>query len=375
MTYDVAVVGLGVMGAAAAREIAGRRARVIAFDAFTPPHTLGSSHGRTRIIREAYFEHPRYVPLVRRAYVLWHALERAARTRLLVQTGGLMIGRPDGALVAGALASARAHDVEHTLLEAEEARRRFPGLEPASDDAALHEARAGLLLPERCHAALLEHARVAGAELRFDTRVRRWRAAADGFTVETDRGTFTAARLLLAGGPWLGDLVPELELPLEVERQLLHWYDAGHEPQRYVAERMPIMVWEHEPDRVVAFYPDTGDGLKAGIHHEGEATTADAVRRTVTDAEERPTRALLERMMPHGAWRRRDDAVCLYTSTPDRHFILDQHPEHARVVIASPCSGHGFKFAPALAELLADLALEGDTEADIAAFRIARFAR
>jgi sarcosine oxidase len=373
--HDVAVIGLGVMGAAAAREIAGRRARVVAFDGFAPPHTLGSSHGRTRIIREAYFEHPLYVPLVRRAYALWSALERSARTRLLVPTGGLMIGRPEGALVAGALASARAHDVEHQLLEGDEVRRRFAGLEPPSDEAALFEVRAGLLLPERCHAALLEHARAAGADLRFDTRVTGWRAAGEGFVVDTARGSFHASRLVLAAGAWLPALVPELELPLSVTRQLLHWYDAGHEPERYRAERLPIAVWEHEPGRIVAFYSDTGDGLKAGIHHEGEVTDPDAVRRAVIDAEERTTRALLERLMPHGRWRRRDDAVCLYTTTPDHHFVIDQHPAHARVAVASACSGHGFKFAPALAEILADLALDGGTDGDIAAFRVARFGR
>jgi sarcosine oxidase len=371
--YDVAVIGLGITGAAAARELAGRRARVIGFDRFDPPHTLGSSHGRTRIIREAYFEHPLYVPLVRRAYTLWETLERAARTRLLVRTGGLMIGAHTGALVAGALASARAHDVPHELLEGGAVRRRFPGVEPEDEQVAVYETRAGLLLPERCHAALLEHARLAGAELRTSTRVLRWRPAADGFTVDSDAGTFTAARLVLAGGPWIGDLLPELALPLEVERQLLHWYTAGQNPERYAAERLPVLVWEHEPERVIAFYPDTGDGLKAGIHHEGELTSADGIRRTVSDAEERPTRALLDRLLPRAAWRRTDDAVCMYTSTPDRNFVIDQHPEHARVIVASPCSGHGFKFAPALAEILADLALEGGTDTDLAAFRVARF--
>jgi sarcosine oxidase len=368
---DVAVIGLGITGAAAALELTRRRASVIGLDRFEPPHALGSSHGRTRIIREAYFEHPLYVPLVRRAYTLWHDLERASRRRLLVPTGGLMIGAPDGTLVAGSLESARTHEVEHELLEAAEVRRRFPGVVPSPDDVAVWERRAGLLLPELCHAVMLEHARQAGAVLRTGTPALRWRAEGDGYIVETADGPIRASRVLLAGGPWMQGLVPDLELPLEVERQVLHWYRAKHAPERFIVERLPVILWEHEPERYIAFYSDTGDGVKAGIHHEGEPADPETVDRRVGDEEERRARGLLDRMMPDAAWTRVDDAVCLYTNTPDHHFIADLHPVHRRVVIASPCSGHGFKFAPALAEILADLALEGDTETEIGAFRLA----
>jgi sarcosine oxidase len=371
-SYDVAVLGLGAMGSATAYSLARRGRRVLAIDRWSPPHALGSTHGRTRIIREAYFEHPLYVPLVQRAYELWAELEKAAGERLLQQTGGLMIGPADGVLVAGARRSAEEHAIPHEVLTAGEVRRRFPAYRPPDDAVALHEPRAGLLLPEACIGAWLDLARRHGAELRLDEPVERWRAEGDGVVVTTARGTYQADRLVLAAGPWMPELLPDLQLPLTVERQLFHWFQPSGAPADFGPERCPIALWEYDTDRIFATFTDLGDGIKCGVHHEGEITTPEGVRRTVSEEETAETRALLARIMPAAPGRLRDRAVCLYTNTPDQDFLVDVHPAHPQVVIASPCSGHGFKFASVLGEVIADLAT-GATEAfDLAPFRLAR---
>lgn len=372
--YDVAIVGLGAMGSAAAHELARRGTRVVGFDRYQPPHAMGSTHGRSRIIREAYFEHPLYVPLVRRAYERWAELEEESGRTLFRQTGGVMVGPERGVLVAGALSSAQEHDLPHELLSADELRARYPTLAPPDDAVALFEPRAGVLLPEACVESWLSLARDAGAALRFGEQVLRWEATREGVRVETTEGTFGAARLVLSAGPWLPRLVPELGLPLTIERQMFHWF-APARPADYAPEIFPIGLWEYEPDRLVATFPDVGDGVKIGVHHEGETTDPDRVRRTVSEQETARVRALLARLVPGAAGPMVEARVCLYTNTPDHHFLIDFHPDHPQVLIASPCSGHGFKFASAIGEVVADLLLAGRSELDLSLFRLDRVAR
>ena len=369
---DVIVVGLGAMGSAAAWQLARRGRRVLGFDRFSPPHTLGSTHGRSRIIREAYFEHPGYVPLLRRAYEAWAELERESGRRLFRQTGGLMAGPEDGVLVAGARRSAREHAVAHEMLTAVELRRRFPGFTPPDGFVGLLEPRAGMLAPEACVEAALGLARGRGAELRMDEPVTSWRADGDGVVVTSARGTHRGDRLILSAGPWMPELLGTLGRSLVVERQLFHWFAPARGPERFSAERCPVTIWEYAPGRVFATQPDEGDGVKAGIHHDGEATTPDRVRREPTAEDERAMRRLMELYMPDAAGALREARVCLYTNTPDQHFLIGRHPDHLQVVIASPCSGHGFKFASVVGEILADLATQERSRFDLTPFALSR---
>jgi sarcosine oxidase len=371
-SYDVAIVGLGAMGSAAAWQLSTRGLRVLGLDRHTPPHHFGSSHGHARIIREAYFEHPQYVPFVQRAYALWDALSAATGAGLLQRTGGLMIGREDGRLVTGARQSARLHRLPCELWSAAAVRERVPALSPDADMVGLWEPRAGVLFPERAIAAMLGAARAAGAELVYDTIVTGWTVDREGVTLATRTQDYHAARAILAAGPWVPDLLPTLGLPLTVERAVQHWFRPGaHELSG--PDRLPIFILEYERDRLLYGLPDTGRGVKIAKHHQGERTTADTVRRHVGEDERLEMQALVERWLPRVAGPLTEATVCLYTNTPDHDFILDYHPADRRVVLASPCSGHGFKFATAVGEVLADLATDRPPALDLSPFRIERF--
>lgn len=371
--HDVIVVGAGAMGSAAAWRLAARGARVMAIDRWTPPHAHGSTHGRSRIIREAYFEHPCYVPLVRRAYELWAELERASGRMLLRRTGGLMVGPPDGVLVSGAKRSAVEHALAHEELDAAEIRRRFPGFAPAPGMVGILEPRAGALFPEMCVQTMLDAARRHGAVLRTGELVTRWHAEGGRVTVTTDRGIHHARTLILAAGAWLPSLVSELPLPLEVERQLSFWFEPTARDGRYAPHSTPVALWEYAPERYFYTFPDLGDGVKMGIHHEGEIVDPDAPVPPARPAEEARARALMRRFLPGAAGPVRESATCLYTDTPDRHFLIDRHPAHDEVILASPCSGHGFKFAPAIGDLLADLHFLHSTQLSLSPFLLSRF--
>jgi sarcosine oxidase len=369
--FDVIVVGLGAMGSAAAYHLAKSGRRVLGFDRFHPPHELGSSHGLTRIIREAYFEHPFYVPLVQRAYQLWAELEHRSGRKLLTPTGGLMIGPPDGPLVGGALRSAREHNLRHELLSGAELRRRFPVFNPAPEALAVWEPRAGVLFPEPAIQTHLELAEELGATLRFNEPVLSWTAEPTGVRVSTANGSWRADRLLLSAGAWLGELLQERTFPLKVERQVFCWF----EPQanRDKLSQIPIYICEYSSGRFFYGFPDSPDGMKAAIHHQGETTHPSTVRRQVEAAEIESVRSPLARLLPDAAGALRSTAVCLYTNTPDEHFVFGQHPNHPQVILASPCSGHGFKFSPAIGEIAACLLDGKQPNFDLSLFRPERF--
>ena len=364
---DAIVVGLGAMGSAALRALARRGARVVGFDAHRPPHALGSSHGRSRIIREAYFEDPAYVPLVQRAWALWEELERERGERLLVPTGGLMIGPESCVLVRGALASATRHGLPHEVLDATTLAVRFAAVAPDPEMVAVWEPRAGVLSPEAGIGALLASAGASGATIRAEEPVVRWRPAGAGFEVETARDTYRAERLVLCAGPWLGTLVPELSTVLAVERVVQLWFEPTA-PERFTPERCPISIWEYGPGRFFYSFPALGHGVKAALHHQGRRADPDQVERRVGDDESHAVRRLLERYLPGAAGRLLDASVCLYTNTPDEHFLIDRHPQHSNVLVVSACSGHGFKFAPAIGEIAAELTLDGRTAHDLGLF-------
>lgn len=374
MPYDVIIIGLGAMGSAAAYHLAQRGKRVLGIDRFTPPHTFGSSHGESRIIREAYYEHPLYVPLVQRAYELWADLEQCARRKLFLQTGGLMIGAENGALVQGALLSARTHQLAHEVLAAREIRNRFPAFHPTEEMVGVWEPRAGVLFPEQCIAAHLHAAQQHGAVLHGNEIARHWEKEGSGIAIVTNKGKYFAEHLVFSAGAWLNSLTPELRLPLHCTRQPLFWFDPKAHAEYFSPNNFPIYILEHAPQRYFYGFPNLGEGCKAAIHHEGEITTAEEVRRETSAEEVMPLRELLQRFLPEGNGALRKSAVCMYTNTPDAHFVLDFHPQHEQVLLVSPCSGHGFKFSCALGEVIADLLLESKTGFDLAAFRVRRFA-
>lgn len=369
-SYDVIVVGLGIMGSATAYHLARRGLRVLGIERFWPPHWLGSSHGRSRIIREAYYEHPAYVPLVRRAYELWAEVESEAGRRLFLQTGGLTVGPAGGELVQGSLLSARTHGLTHEVLTADEVRRRFPALRPDPEMSAVWEPRAGVLFPEACVTALLGLARRHGAELKFGQEVTGWEADGLGVQVQTRMGTYRAERLVIAAGAWVTRLVPDL--PVQVERQVMVWFQPRSNPHHFRPDQLPVFILEYAPGKHFYGLPDLGEGVKTARHHDGETVDPDLVDREVREADVEAVRELLRRYVPAADGPVLTAAVCLYTNAPDHHFIVDFHPAHPEVLILSPCSGHGFKFGPAIGELAADLITTGRPRVEVGFFGLGR---
>ncbi len=360
------------MGSAAACHLAASGRKVLGLDRFTPPHDLGSSHGLTRIIREAYFEHPSYVPLVQRAYELWADLEKQSGQKLLLQTGGVMVGPPEGALVRGAKRSAEEHNLPHQLLSSAELQRRVPVFHPSENMVGVWETRAGVLFPELAIRTHLELAAKHGAVLQFGDPVLRWQANQDGVSVFTANATYTARQLLLSAGGWVSSLVPDLRLPLSVERQVLFWFEPCSQPEQFQPQRCPVHIWEYEPGHHFYGLPDLGDGVKVALHHQGETAQPDTIRREVDDREIEAMRNILRRFLPQANGPLKSAVVCMYTNTPDEHFILDYHPVHRQVLIASPCSGHGFKFSPVIGEIAATLLNDRVPLFDLSLFKLDR---
>ena len=373
--YDAIVVGLGAMGSATLFHLARRGLSVLGLEQFSPGHQFGSSHGDSRIIRETYFEHPLYVPLVQRAHELWRELEEASGTPLMTITGGLMIGPPDGSVVSGTLRSAREHGLPHEILTPSDLHERFPAFELEGDVVAVMDPRAGYLDPEACNTAHIDAARTAGAEARFDEPVLEWTPDGDRVRVRTQNGSYTAAHLVLAGGAWTKSLVRELGLPLTIERQTVFWFESDNLNTDYHTADFPIYAYEYKAGHICYGFPRLPRGMKASVMHSGElADNPESVRRVVKGDEVKPLRDALRPVLPQLAEAEvRESSVCIFTNTPDHDFVIDFHPEHRQVLISSPCSGHGFKFASAIGELQADLITGGNSRFDLSPFRANRW--
>lgn len=368
-TYDCIVAGLGAAGSAALFHLARRGARVAGFDAHTPPHTHGSSHGETRMIREAYFENACYVPLVRRAYDLWHELAASSGMPLIEETGGVFAGRADGEMLPGIRVAAREYGIAVKELSRDGRSREFPWLRPADDMDALTEPRAGFLNPERCIQAHLDAAAGAGAELHAHEAVQAW-SAADGVVVETVRGRYHARRLILATGAWMTGHLAQAGVTAAVARQPLFWFSSIDDA---VARALPVWAVEFETGRLLYGFPDRGRGLKVAIHDGGTPATPDTIERRVLPREIDHVRSLTERFLPGLFGELLETATCMYTLTPDGHFVIDTHPAHADVLLVSACSGHGFKFSSAVGECAAQWTLDGAPALDLSPFSLARF--
>lgn len=374
--YDVIVVGVGGMGSAAAWQLARRGRRVLGLERFDIPHAMGSSHGVSRIIRLPYYESPHYVPLLRRAYALWRELEAASGRELLVVTGSIDAGPADGALFNGALASARLHGLPHTVMDAAQVNARFPAYRLPPGARAVFQAEGGFLASERAIVAHVEAAQALGADIRAREPVRAWEAIpSGGVRVVTDRGRYEAERLVLAAGAWIGALVPALR-PLAVpERQVLAWLQPT-EPALFGRSRFPVFNIDVAEGRYYGFPVYEVPGFKFGrYHHLGETCDADAPRREPDAADEALLRDFAARYFPAGNGPTMALRSCLFTNTPDEHFILDHLPAHPNVTVASPCSGHGYKFCSVIGEIVADLACgDGTTRHDIGFLRLDRIA-
>jgi sarcosine oxidase len=369
--YDVIVVGLGGMGSAAAAHLAGRGRKVLGLEQHGPAHDRGSSHGDSRVYRQAYFEDPAYVPLLLRAFDLWQELGATTGTELLTVTGGLMLGPPDSRTVQGSRASALAWDLAHTMLDAAEITRRFPAFHPAPDEIGLYEANAGFVRPEATVSAHLGLAAAAGADLRFGQRVSGWDAGADGVQVTVEGETLSADRLVLSAGPWAGTVLAGLGLPLEVERQVQFWFAPPGGTAPFAAGRFPVYVWDSESGDQAYGFPAAGDpvaGVKVAFFRHGGPADPDHLERTVAPDEADDLREFLRPRLPGLPGEVVRAVPCMYTNTPDEHFVIGLHPDADNVVLAAGFSGHGFKFVPVIGELLADLAVDGGTAAAIDLF-------
>ena len=372
--YDAIVVGVGGMGSAACYHLAQRGLDVLGLERYDIPHAMGSSHGFTRIIRLAYYEDPAYVPLLRRAYALWRELETGFGERLLHVTGSIDAGPADGEVFRGSLRSCEEHGLAHEALTGVELGRRFPGYALPDGHLALFQPEGGFLAAERCVVAHVVAAQAAGAEIRARERVLGWEPAGDGVRVKTERGVFTADRLVICAGAWIGGLVPELAALARPERQVLAWFQPA-EPALFAPDRFPVFNLAVEEGRYYGFPVYAVPGFKVGrYHHLGEAFDPDRPDRDPTPADEALLRTFTERYFPRAAGPTMTLRVCLFTNTPDEHFVLDALPGLPQVVVASPCSGHGFKFCSVIGEILADLAEHGETAHDTGLFRLDRFA-
>lgn len=368
--FDVIVAGLGAMGSAIALELARRGRSVAGFDRYAPPHALGSSHGGSRIIREAYFEHPLYVPLVQRAYESWSMLEQQSGSALYLRTGGLMIGAPGSELIEGSLASARLHGLAHEVLDAASIVRRFPVLNAEEGMVGVLEPRAGILFPERCIEAQLSVAARAGAALHPDEPILSWEADGDGVRVFTGRRELRARTLVVATGAWLDQLIATPAMPLTIERQVIYWFKPRRNAAVFSPDRCPVHLWQFERGEFFYGFPEMGHGVKLARHHRGATTTADAIDRAVSDDEVDDIRMLARRFTPDAEGELQSSAVCMYTNTPDGHFRIDWLNEEQRVLVVSACSGHGFKFAPVIGEIAADLAMDREPAFDRTLLRL-----
>jgi sarcosine oxidase len=357
---DVIVVGLGAMGSSAAYHLAKRGKRVLGLEQFTPIHDRGSSHGHSRIIRQAYYENPAYVPLLLRAYELWEQLEQITSTQLLTVTGGLMIGSPASEVFAGSLRSAREHSLKHEVLDSTAIQRRFPAFTPTPDVMALYEFKAGYLRPEECIRQHLNQAARHGADFHFEEPIESWTVLGANRTVrvKTTRNRYEAERLVMCSGAWSPQLLADLNLPLIVTRQIMFWFDPQGDIDPFLPERFPIYIWQ--PDGLRSFYgfPATdgrAGGVKVAIHGSDNVCEPDTIDREISESDMERMRRFLAPRIPSLNGIVVNSKTCMYTTTPDENFVVAAHPEHPMVTIAAGFSGHGFKFSSVVGEILADL--------------------
>ncbi len=385
---DTAVVGMGAMGSAALYQLAKRGERVLGIDQFSPPHNLGSSHGEFRITRQALGEGEEFVPLALRSYEIWDEIEKATGTKLLFMTGGLILESQDSQVaphgrfnfLRGTIDTARNYGIRHEVLDSDQIRSRFPQFN-ITNERGYFEYNAGYLLPELCIDAQLNLAEKYGAEIRRNEKVLEIipSDSNDKVTIKTEKGVFESGKVILAADPWIAEFVDSEFSPLfKVHRQVLFWYDIDQrQANSYGPNSFPVFVWIFEKSGEFGFYgfPTMDDKtIKIAGEQFNESTTPDNANREVLDDEPKEAYEKFVKNRLVGITSvSRNAETCLYTTTPDSSFVIDFDPKHPQVIIASPCSGHGFKHSPAIGEILAELAIDGKSKIDISKFSIARF--
>jgi sarcosine oxidase len=361
---DTIVVGLGAMGSAALYQLAKRGRRVLGLEAFGAGHRLGSSHGESRVIRLAYYEHPNYVPLLHRAYALWEELERASGEPLLRITGGLMIGAPDSPLVSGASASAVQHGLDYEIIDFADVRRRYPALHLEPDEVALFEPRAGILAPERCVAAHTRLACAHGAEVHYDESVDSWSAGDNRVEITTSSGRYAAQQVVFTCGAYMSQVLGDPRVQVRAERIPLFWMQPS-EPGLFALGRLPIYLWQRSNgDHFYGFPHLEWPGVKVARHHSRDYCDPATVDRQVNGEDERRLRAVIADRLPALNGPVLSSMICLYENSPDEHFLIDRLPGQSNVIFGGGFSGHGFKFASVVGEILADMVTEGRASSD-----------
>ncbi len=376
--FDDVVVGLGAMGSAAVYQLSRRGRKVLGLEAFTPAHDKGSSHGSSRIIRQAYYEDPSYVPLLFRSYELWERLQADTGSDLLHITGGLMIGAPGSGVVSGSIRSAEEYALEHEILDASEVRRRFPPFILSADEIALYESKAGYLRPEECIRQHLAQASKSGAQLHFEEPMKSWvaQSSGDGVAVTTQSGTYHAKHLILSPGSWAPEILAPLGLPIAAYRRVMFWFDPVDGINPFLPERCPIYLWQPAETPIFYGFPASdgrNHGVKVAIHAGNEVCSPDSIDRDIREDDELAIRSVIASRIPTLNGRLIEARTCIYTMTLDEHFVIETHPDYPQVSIAAGFSGHGFKFSSVVGEILADLAVEGRTNHNIALFSHRRF--
>ena len=367
-SFDAIVIGVGGMGSAAACELARRGRRVLALEQFALGHDRGSSHGHTRIIRRAYYEHPDYVPLVCRAFERWYDLEQRQGVHLLTESPCLSIGRHDSPMIAGVRASAQQHGLPVESVSSQDLHRHFPPFRFGEEYVGVLERSAGFLYVEDCVQAHVCEAVRLGAAVQDNEPVVSWQSDGREAIVETSAGRYSAARLIITAGPWAGQLLGEWGSPLRVMRQVVQWFGTS-DPRSFRRDVFPLYIADTPRGHFYGFPLLNAKGVKVAQHYGAPELSEPAeVERTVLREDERRLRGFLDEYLPAVDGPCRRASVCIYTLTPDRHFVIDLHPERANVALAAGFSGHGFKFASVVGEVLADLADNGRTDLPISMF-------
>ena len=362
------------MGSSAVYDLAVKRdQKVLGLEQFDIPHAEGSSHGVNRIIRLAYYEHPSYVPLLRRAYELWKEIEVVADEQLLYTTGCIDTSPAGHEVFEGALESCLIHDIPHEILTHDQINRRFPGYELPAGHMGLLQADGGFVLSERSIVAFVNASIASGAEIHARETVLRWEAESDGVRVFTDRADYTAERLVITAGAWAGGIVPALQTLAVPERQVLAWLQPK-EPSLFTPEVFPVFNAYFEEGQYYGFPVFGIPGFKIGkYHHLREVVDPDHMDGDVTREDEEVLRVAAARYFPKANGTMMTLKTCMFTNTPDDHFIIDVLSDHPQVVVAAGFSGHDFKFASVVGEILGDLVTAGETGHDIGLLRLGRF--
>jgi len=376
--FDVIVIGIGAMGSATVYQLSKiPNLKILGIDQFSPPHIYGSSHGETRIIRQIYFEHPNYVPLVKKSYPMWKELENEAKTQLFVNSGGIYIGEEGYRLMNGLKLTAKEHNFEINIMKSNEIMEKFPAFRVPEKMVGIYDPTAGILFPEKCIEAFISGAENRGAVFNFGEKVLDIKSDTTHEKVITNKGIYNAKKVIITAGAYVTVLLKDLQLPLKVEKKKIFWMEPVKEfAQNFTVEKMPIFLIEDEETKIQLYgFPNVlGTGVKSAMHVNKGDNIQDVYKidRTIDDNDVEEFKSRISAYLPNVFGKLNKSSVCMYTMTPDEHFIIDFIPKNKRIILASPCSGHGFKFSIIIGEILKDLAIKGESEFDLSLFSLNR---